>query len=132
MSDVEHEHIESELTYQVVGCAMAVHNEIGHGLREKTYERAMVIELKDNQLTTEQQSIYPVYYKGQHIDDYIPDLIANNRLIIELKTIEEITDKEIGQLLNYLRITGLQVGLLINFKHAKLEWRKVVLSKSHR
>ena len=73
--------VEKELTYRVVGCAMAVLNELGHGLREKTYERALCIELRHQGLAFQQQHIYPVYYRGEHIDDYIPDLEVDDRLI---------------------------------------------------
>jgi GxxExxY protein len=126
------EHIESELTYQVVGCAMEVLNVIGHGLREKTYERALIIEMREHNIAIDQQKNYQVHYKGQHIDDYIPDLIVGEKMILELKTVESICDEHIGQTLNYLRITGLEVGLVLNFKHSKLEWKKIILTKQHR
>jgi GxxExxY protein len=121
--------IESELVYQVTGCAMTVLNELGHGLREKTYERAMCVEFELQNIDYSSQTVHKVIYKGKHIDDYIPDLEVENRLIIELKTVENIADEHLGQLLNYLRITGMQVGLILNFKHSKLQWKKIVLTK---
>ena len=111
---------------------MAVLNELGHGLREKTYERALCVEMRHQGLSFQEQDVCPVFYRNEHIDDYIPDLEVENRLIVEIKTVEQIIDEHIGQVLNYLKITGLQAGIILNFKHAKLEWKKVVLQKRDR
>ena len=129
MNANERELIEKEMTYAVAGCAMAVLNELGHGLREKTYERALCVEFRHQGIRFEQQLAYPIYYRGEHIDDYIPDLQVENRLIIEIKTYDRIVMEHIGQVLNYLKITGLQAGIILNFKHPKLEWKKIVLQK---
>ncbi|MGK5095521.1 GxxExxY protein [Deltaproteobacteria bacterium TL4] len=123
-------YVESDLVYRVAGCAMAVLNELGHGLREKTYERALCVEFRHQGVSYKQQQVYPVYYRDEHVDDYIPDLEVESRLIIEIKTVEKIIDEHIGQVLNYLRITGHEAGVIMNFKHAKLEWKKVVLQES--
>ena len=123
------EYVESELTYRVVGCAMAVLNELGHGLREKTYERALCVEFRHRGISFEVQHAYPVFYGGEHIDDYIPDLEVEGRLVVEVKTVESIVEEHIGQVLNYLRITGLEAGVILNFKHPKLQWKKVVLQE---
>ena len=123
------EYVESELTYRVVGCAMAVLNELGHGLREKTYERALCVEFRHRGISFEAQHAYPVFYRGEHIDDYIPDLEVEGRLVVEVKTVQSIVDEHIGQVLNYLRITGLEAGVILNFKHPKLQWKKVVLQE---
>ncbi len=109
---------------------MAVMNELGHGLREKTYERALCVEFRHEGISFQQQHLYPVFYRGEHIDDYIPDLEIEGRLIVEIKTIETIADEHIGQVLNYLRITGLESGLIVNFKHPRVEWKKVVLQEA--
>ncbi|MDR3556729.1 MAG: GxxExxY protein [Syntrophobacteraceae bacterium] len=122
-------YIDSDLTYGIIGCAMAVINELGHGLREKTYERAMCVEFKSGGFSFREQHVYPVYYRGQHIDDYIPDLEVENRIIVEVKTVEQISDEHIGQVLNYLKITGREAGLILNFKDPKLEWKRVVLQE---
>jgi GxxExxY protein len=125
------EYIESDLTYKVVGCAMVVMNILGHGLREKTYERALCVEFKDQGLSFQQQHIYPVYYRDQHIDDYIPDIEVENRLIVEVKTVDTIIDEQIGQVLNYLKITRLEAAVILNFKHPKLEWKKIAFIRVH-
>jgi GxxExxY protein len=127
--DAKHQLEEKELVFQIVGCAMEVLNELGHGLREKTYERALCHEFKLQGIGYSQQSVFPVFYKGEKIDDYIPDLIVNDRVVVDAKTVDAIGDEEIGQMLNYLKVTGLKVGLLINFKHSKLQWKRVVLSE---
>lgn len=109
---------------------MEVHNELGHGLREKTYERALCREFGLRGIAYSQQAVYSVFYKGEKIDDYIPDLIVEERVVTDAKTIEAIVDEERGKMLNYLNITGLKVGLIINFKHPKLEWERIVLDKA--
>lgn len=113
--------------FQIVGCAMEVLDTLGHGLREKTYERALAVEMRRKGIAFEQQRIFPVIYKGELIDEYIPDLIVLGQVVVDAKTIEQIADFELGQMLNYLRITSLRVGLILNFKHAKLQWERVVL-----
>jgi GxxExxY protein len=106
---------------------MEVHNEVGHGLREKTYERALCREFDLQDVSYNQQAVYPVFYKGEKIDDYIPDLVVEDRVVVDTKTVEAINDDHRGQILNYLKITGLKVGLIINFKNQKLEWERIVL-----
>ena len=119
----------NDLVYQVVGCAMEVINELGHGLREKTYEKALIVEFTTNNILFSRQKIYRVYYKKVHIDNYIPDLLVNDRLIVEIKVVENICDEHIGQVINYLKISGCSLGLILNFKHSKLEWKRVIYTE---
>ena len=121
--------VESDLVYRIMGCAMAVLNELGHGLREKTYERALCVEFKHQNIAYSQQKVHPVRYRGEHIDDYIPDLEVEDKAIVEIKTAEFITPDHIGQVLNYLRVAQREVGVILNFKHSRLEWKKVVLQE---
>jgi GxxExxY protein len=132
MNANERELIEKELTFRVVGCAMEVLNGIGNGLREKTYERALCVELKHQGMSFRQQHCYPVFYRGEHVDDYVPDLEVEGRMIVEIKAVEKIIDEHIGQVLNYLQVTGLEAGVILNFKHPRLEWKKVVLQNRNR
>ena len=118
--------IYKEEVHKIVGCSMEVLNEIGHGLHEKIYENALVVELSLRSISTLQQPEFPVIYKTVEVGKYIPDLICFDSIVVDTKTIERITDLEIGQMLNYLKITGMKVGLLINFKKPKLEWKRVV------
>ena len=119
----------NDLIYQVVGCAMEVINELGHGLREKSYENALVVELKRNNILFSQQKNYRVFYKDVHIDDYITDFLVNDEVIVEIKVVENICDEHIGQVINYLKISGCSLGLILNFKHSKLEWKRVIFTE---
>ena len=96
----ERKWVENDLVYSIAGCCMTVLNELGHGLREKTYERALCIEFRHQHLEFTQQNIHPVMYRGEHIDDYIPDLQVEDRVIVEAKTVETITKEHIGQVIN--------------------------------
>jgi GxxExxY protein len=108
-------------THQVLGCAMEVHNALGAGLNEKCYENAMVVEFKLNKIPFDQQATYDVVYKGVQVGRFIPDLVVFATIIVDAKTIDRINDYERAQMLNYLRITKLRVGLIINFKNPRLE-----------
>jgi len=114
-------------THQVVGCAMEVLNVLGCGLLEKPYENALVVECDLQGVLVKQQPRFDVIYKSHKVGQYIPDLICFDQIVVDTKTVEKITDHEIGQMLNYLKITGLQLGIIINFKYARLEWKRVVL-----
>lgn len=113
--------------YQLTGCAMSVLNALGHGFSEKVYENAFVVELGLQNIPFKQQQTYKVSYKNVQVGSYVPDLIVNDQIILELKTIDRITNVEIGQVLNYLKATGLGLALILNFKNPKLEWQRVVL-----
>jgi len=119
--------LEKELVFTIVGCAMRVHAELGCGLREKTYERAMCLEFKAHAVPFAQQHTHPVFYLGEQIDEFIPDLEAEQRVIVEAKAIAEITDLERSQMISYLRVTGMKVGVIINFARPSLQWERIVL-----
>lgn len=116
-----------EETHAVIGCAMEVLNAVGHGLREKTYERGLIVEFRLRDISWETQRVFPVVYKGETVDEFIPDLIVFGKVVVDAKVIERITDHERGRMLNYLRITACRVGLIVNFKRAKLEFERIVL-----
>ena len=113
-------------TGAVLGCAMEVSNALGHGLLEKPYENALLVEMDRRGIPVLQQPHYDVMYKGVKVGKYIPDLVVFESLIVDTKTVERIGEHELGQMLNYLSITDLRVGLILNFKHAKLAWKRVV------
>ncbi|MCI0745979.1 MAG: GxxExxY protein [Verrucomicrobia subdivision 3 bacterium] len=127
MNTNEHELICKDEVFAIVGCAFEVLNVLGHGLNEKNYENALTVEFNLRNVPFQQQPVYRVHYKEHCVGNFIPDLIAFGTLIVDAKVIDRITDHERGQMLNYLRVTKLRVGLLLNFKHAKLEWERVVL-----
>lgn len=114
-------------TEEIIGCAMEVLNVLGHGLLEKPYENALAVELRLRGIKFEQQPTFDVIYKNEQVGLYVPDLIVRDAVVVDAKTIDRITDHELGQMLNYLRITGHRVGLILNFKRAKLEWKRVIL-----
>ncbi|HMO05938.1 MAG TPA: GxxExxY protein [Kiritimatiellia bacterium] len=119
--------VHKEEVFTLVGVAMEVLNTLGHGFHEKPYENAMVVELELRGITYRQQPEFPILFKNVQVSSYIPDLIAFDKVIVDAKVIPAITDHERGQMLNYLRITGLRVGLIINFHKSKLEWERIVL-----
>ena len=106
--------------FQIVGCAIEVLNTIGHGLIEKPYENALVVEFRLRKVPYQQQPLFDVLYKGHKVGQFIPDLIAFDAVVVDTKVIEQISDHERGLMLNYLRITKLRVGVILNFKHAKI------------
>jgi GxxExxY protein len=113
--------------FQVVGCAIEVLNTLGHGLVERPYENALVVEFLVRKIPCQQQPSFDVLYKGHKIGLFVPDLIAFNSLVVDTKVIDQISDHERGLMLNYLRITSLRVGVLLNFKRSKLEWQRIAL-----
>jgi GxxExxY protein len=115
-----------EETGRIIGFAFEALNELGHGLYERIYENALVVHLQLNGIPFSQQQKYDVIYKKHPVGFYVPDLIVFDQVIVDCKTIERITDEERGKMLNYLKITGLRVGLILNFKHARLEFERIV------
>jgi GxxExxY protein len=113
--------------FQIVGCAIEVPNALGHGLHEKLYENSLVVEFGLRKIPFRQQPNFEVFYKAQKVGQFIPDLIAFDSVVIDTKVIDRITDHERGQILNYLRITRLRVGVILNCRRAKLEWERLVL-----
>jgi GxxExxY protein len=95
-----------EETHAIIGCAFEVLNELGHGLNEKLYENSLVVEFKRRSIAFDQQRRFKVLYKGEHVGEFVPDLIAYGQVVVDTKTIDCITDHERGQMLNYLRITS--------------------------
>lgn len=116
--------------YRIVGAAIEVLNGLGHGLHEKPYENALVAEFGLRGIAFVQQPRYPILYKGVNVGEYVPDLIAFNAVVVDTKVIDTITDHERGQMLNYLKLTGHKVGVILNFKRAKLEWERIVLERN--
>ncbi len=118
--------IHEELSGEIIGAAMEVLNELKPGLDEKLYERAMVIELKHRGHSVSVQSSFPVFYHGELIGTLIPDLIVDDTVIIDPKVVSCFTDTHVAQMIGYLNITRLDLALLINFKNARLEWKRVL------
>ncbi len=118
--------IHKELSGKIIGAAMTVLNELKPGLDEKLYENALVIELQQQGHAIEQQKRFPVHYRGHLIGTLVPDMIVDGLVIADPKVVSAFNENHISQMLGYLAITGLDLALLLNFKHAKLEWKRVV------
>ena len=118
--------IHKELSESIIGAAMTVLNTLKPGLDEKLYERALVIELRKRGHRVEQQKEFSVYYDDQHIGTLVPDLIVDGLVIADPKVVTTFHDTHTAQMLGYLNITGLRLALLLNFKHAKLQWKRIV------
>ena len=121
--------LHEEITQAVIGAAMAVLNELKPGLDEKLYENALVLELQGRGYTVEQQKEYPVHYRGHFIGKLVPDLIVDGKIIVDPKVVAAFNETHTAQMIGYLNITGLSVALLLNFKNAKLDWKRVVNEK---
>lgn len=122
MGDLIHE----KLSEEIIGAAMTVLNELKPGLDEKLYENALVIELRERGHSVNQQKAFKVEYKGRPIGKLIPDLIIDDLVIADPKVVSAFNETDLAQMTGYLALTGLRLALLLNFKHAKLQWKRVV------
>ena len=121
--------IHEELSGKIIGAAMEVLNELKPGLDEKLYERALIIELNyGGHIITAQRS-FSVSYRGELIGNLIPDLIVDNTVIVDPKVVSCFTETHVAQMIGYLNITRLDLALLLNFKNARLEWKRVLRPK---
>jgi GxxExxY protein len=118
-------------TFRIIGACVAVHKDKGNGFVEPVYQDAMEIELELSGIPFDAQRGYPVSYRGRQLKHtYTPDLLCFGAIIAELKAVKAITDEHRAQVLNYLKVTGLQLGLLVNFgSHPRLEWERIVLTR---
>ena len=119
------EHKYSELTGQIIGCAMKVHSALGNGFQEVIYQRALEIELADQDIPFSREHAMPIYYKGQNIGTRRVDFLVGNVVSVELKAIIQLEDVHLAQAINYLEAYDLEVGLLINFGARSLEFKRV-------
>jgi len=115
-----------ELSRKVLGACFAVHNALGPGLLESAYEGALVIELRRLSLSFQRQAIYPLYYRGELAGAYVADLVVEETIILELKSVQKLTPVMEAQLINYLRLSGVPVGYLVNFAGERAVWQRLV------
>jgi GxxExxY protein len=111
----------NKLTESIIGCAIEVHRQLGPGLLEGTYESALCIELEDASLKYLRQPLVPIVYKGRTIGEYRLDLLVEDAVVVELKSVERFDPVFEAQVLTYLRVTGKKIGLLINFNSRLLK-----------
>jgi GxxExxY protein len=119
--------IHGEITGKVLEAFFNVYHELGHGFLEKVYENAMLIELDELGLICKAQHQITVFYNDENVGEYFADILVENKVIIELKAVEGISERHEAQLINYLRATEMEVGLLLNFGK-KPEYKRKVFS----
>ncbi len=118
----------NKITEKIIGCAFRVSNTLGAGFLEKVYENALVHELRNNGLTVSQQHPITVYYDGTVVGEYFADLLVEGCVLVELKALTKLDESHLAQSLNYLKATGHQFGLLLNFGMPRIEIKRVVAS----
>ena len=112
---------ENQISYRIIGAALDIHKSVGPGLLESAYENALVFELQEAGFEVKSQLALPFNYKGKHLDvGYRIDLMVENKVIVEIKSVENLLPVHHAQLLTYLRLSGRKLGLLINFNSSKL------------
>jgi GxxExxY protein len=121
--------IHRELSEQIIGAAMTVLNTLGPGLNEKIYENALVIELNERGIMTDQQHEYFVDFRGKRVGKLRPDLIVADQVIVDTKVVEAFDDSQTAKMISDLAISGMQLAILINFKFIKLRWKRVVRTR---
>ena len=118
----------NEITYKINGAIFEVNRILGPGFLEKVYENALLIEFRERGLKVENQVPIKVKYKDNNVGEYIADLLVEEKVIVEIKTVEKLTNIHEAQLLNYLNATGIKIGLLVNFRNRKAEIKRMVLN----
>jgi GxxExxY protein len=116
----------NDITYEIRGAVFEVNKVLGPGFLEKVYENALLVELKTRGLKAESQVPLQVTYKDENVGDYFADIVVENQVLIELKVVENLQKIHEAQLLNYLKVTGFQVGFLVNFKPKTVEIKRLV------
>jgi len=114
-----------ELTYRILKVCFEVSNELGCGYLESVYEKSLIIALREEGLFSQSQVPLQVKFRGQFVGEFTPDLVVGNNVLVELKAVKAIAPEHIAQVLNYLRVSGLPVGMLVNFGNTKLEYRRL-------
>ena len=118
----------NKISETIIGCAYAVGNALGNGFLEKVYENAMALEISEKRLDVKQQQPIKVFYKNKIVGEFVADLLVENIILVELKTVKGIDEIHLAQCLNYLKATNLPLCLLINFGKPRVEVRRVFQS----
>jgi len=119
--------IYKDLSYKIIKLALEVHNELGCGFLEKVYENALMLLFDREKIPARQQAPADVHFQGKIVGQYFADVLVDNKLILEVKTVDVIASIHIAQVLNYLRATGIKLGLILNFGKPKFEYKRLVL-----
>jgi GxxExxY protein len=118
--------IHKELVFQIVGCAMKVHRELGYGFLEKVYENSLMLLLKKENIEARQQCPVPVHFEDHIVGEYYANILIEGKVLVELKTVDKIINAHYVKLLNYLKATGIRLGLLLNLGPRKLEYERLI------
>ncbi len=122
--------VASGLTGEIIGAAIEVHSQLGPGFLESVYEEAFAVELELKGIKFQRQQELPVFYKGRNVKQFVCDFIVENKVIVELKAIKQIGEIEKLQVINYLKSSGYEIGLLFNFGDKSLEWKRLINTKA--
>jgi GxxExxY protein len=122
--------LHEDLTQTIIGCAFDVINELGAGFLESVYHKALRLVLEEKGLSITTQHPISVVFRGQTIGDFYADLFVENTVVVEIKAVKAIAPEHQAQVINYLKATGIEVGLLINFGNPKLEFKRLTRTKS--
>ena len=126
MDTNENEILYKDLSYKIVGLAMKVHSKLGYGFLEKVYENALMVLFRREGIEAKQQVPITVYFEEEVVGNYYADILVEDKVILEIKSVENIIDAHIAQTLNYLKATGLRLAIILNFSKEKLEYKRIV------
>lgn len=116
-----------DLSYQIMAAIFEVHKTLGPGFIESVYEKALMMEVTSRGMNVDVQKVFDLTYKGKKIGNHRLDLIVEEKIVVELKTVERFAPHHTAQLLSYLKASGYRLGILVNFSKAKVEYRRVVM-----
>jgi len=126
MNTNEDEILYKDLAYKIVGLAMRVHRKLGYGFLEKVYENALMVLFRREGIEAKQQAPITVYFEEEVVGNYYADILVEDKVILEIKSVEKIIDAHIAQSLNYLKATGLRLAIILNFSKEKLEYKRII------
>jgi GxxExxY protein len=129
---VKNQYVVSGLTGDIIGAAMEVHNQLGPGFLESVYDEALAVELTQRKIKFERQKELPVYYKQCYVKKFVCDFLVDNKIIVEVKAISVLSEIDRVQLTSYLKASGMEIGLLLNFGGRSLEFKRMIYSKENR
>lgn len=113
-------------SYDIIGAALEVHSQLGCGFTEPVYQEALAEELRLRHIPFEREKVFTVTYKGKELSkDFRVDFVCFNKIIVELKAVSDFAEEHVAQVYNYLKVTGMQLGLLINFGKTSLEYKRL-------
>ncbi|MBI3585321.1 MAG: GxxExxY protein [Nitrospinae bacterium] len=118
--------VHKDLSYKIIGLAIEVYNKLGCGFLEKVYENAMMVLFRREGIQAKQQAPITVYFEGEAVGSYCADILVEDIIILELKSVEKIIGAHKSQSLNYLKATGLQLAIILNFGKEKLEYERLI------